>query len=197
MSDTSRRFPVTRWLSLVPIIIVAFLVAARAAELDGVRIPDTVHVAGKTLYLNGYGIRTYSILAIHIYAASLYVEHPSAEPETIIHSQETRLLTVRFEHDVDADAARNSWKTGLDDNCVAPCHLDPEDVQRFLSQVPAMRSGDNFDLLFRQNDAVVSVNGQQIGIIPRRQFAEAILATFFGPHPASARLKQDLLKGHS
>jgi hypothetical protein len=66
-----------RWLSVVPIIIVPLFFAARAAELDGTQIPATLQVGGKTLHPNGFGLRTYSILGIHIYAASLYFERPS------------------------------------------------------------------------------------------------------------------------
>jgi hypothetical protein len=135
------------------------------------------------LYLNGYGLRTYSILGIHIYAAGFYLEHLSINTDEIIRSPAIKLLMVRFEHDISTDQARNAWRTGLENNCVAPCHLDPADVARFLSQVPAMHSGDNFNLLFKQNGAIVSVNGQQIGTIPRRQFAEAVLATFLGTQP--------------
>jgi hypothetical protein len=57
--------------------------------------------------------------------------------------------------------------------------------------------GEYFYLLFMQGRATVSANGQQIGIISRRQFADAMLATFLGPHPASPTLRQELLKGHS
>jgi hypothetical protein len=185
-----------RWLSVVTTVALSFWCPAGAANLDGMQIPATMQVGGKTLYLNGYGLRTYSILAVHIYAASFYLEHPSTSPDEIIRSPETKLLMVRFERDINADQARDSWKTGLANNCLAPCRLDPEDVQRFLSQVPAMHSGDNFNLLFTQNGATISVNGQQIGTIPRRQFADAVLATFLGPNPASAALKQELLRGH-
>jgi hypothetical protein len=47
-------------------IIIPVWIAARPAELDGVQLPDTLQVDGKTLHLNGYGLRTYSILGIHI-----------------------------------------------------------------------------------------------------------------------------------
>jgi hypothetical protein len=193
---------VRRRLSLVCIFIFSVIVTrasfqACAAELDGAQLPPTQSVGGKTLYLNGYGLRTYSILGIHIYAASLYLEHLSSNPEQIIRSPETKLLIVRFEHNVGVDEARKSWVTGLENNCIAPCRLDQEDEQRFLSQVPAMHAGDNFTLLFTQTGATVSVNGQQIGTIPRRQFADAVLATFLGPHPASPELERELLRGHS
>jgi hypothetical protein len=174
-------------------VIVSVWTAARSAELDGVQLPDTLQVVGKMLHLNGYGLRTYSILGIHIYVASLYLEHLSTNPEEIIRSPETKLLLVRFERSVGADQARKAWHDGLVNNCKAPCQLDPKDVEEFLTDIPAMRTGDNFSLLFSQYGATVTVGGHQIGTISSRQFAEAMLATFLGPNPASPRLKQELL----
>jgi hypothetical protein len=178
-------------------IVAALCFPARAVELDGVQIPNTVQVAGKTLHLNGYGVRTYSIFGVHIYAASLYLEHLSTNPNEIIRSPQTKLLTVRFEHAVSADQSRNAWRTALENNCLAPCHLDPQDLERFLSRVPAMMPGEYFYLLFTEGSATVSANGQPLGIISSRQFADVMLATFLGPRPASPTLRQELLQGHS
>jgi hypothetical protein len=178
-------------LSLFP-----FGFVMHAAELDGVQVPNTLQADGKMLHLNGFGLRTYSILRIHIYVASLYLEHLNTDPEQIIQSSETKLLTVRFEREVSADQARRAWRDGLNNNCEAPCHLDPDEVGRFLTVVPAMHAGDNYSLLFTQSVATVTVNGKLIGTITHPQFAEAMLATFLGPKPASPRLKQELLQGH-
>ena len=55
-----------------------------AAELAGVTLPDTQQVAGKTLVLNGMGIRTKYI--VKIYVGGLYLERnrrmpvPSSNP---------------------------------------------------------------------------------------------------------------------
>jgi hypothetical protein len=169
---------------------------AHAAKLGDVQMPDTLQVDGKTLHLNGYGLRKYSIFGIHIYVASLYLEHLSTNPEEIIRSPETKLLSVRFERNVSANAARKAWRIGLANNCTAPCHLDPNDVERFLADVPAMHNGDNYSLLFTRDGANVTVSGRPIGAISQPQFAKAMLATFLGPKPASARLKRELLQGH-
>jgi Chalcone isomerase-like len=181
------------WFSLIASL---FWLPAQAAELDGMQLPDTVQVEGKTLHLNGFGRRTYSLLRIHIYAADLYLERLSTDADEILASPETKLLNIRFEHNVSADDAREAWRKGLENNCRASCHLDPEDVAKFLASVPAMNVGDNYSLLFTQNGATVTVNGHQIGIISQPLFAEAMLATFLGPVPASLRLKQELLRGH-
>ena len=86
------------WRTLIlATVIIPFWFGAHAAELDGLQVPDTLRVDGKTLHLNGFGLRTYSVLGIHIYVASLYLEQMSTNPEQIIQSPATKLLTVRFE----------------------------------------------------------------------------------------------------
>jgi hypothetical protein len=183
---------------LVLVVSVIFVWrVAQAAEFDGVQVPDTMQVSGKTLQLNGVGRRTYSFLNIHIYVVSLYLEYPSSDPERIMQSPETKLLVVRFERNISAEDARKSWIEGFQNNCVSPCHLDPTDVEQFLAEVPAMQAGQVFTLVFTRSGATVGVDGRLLGVIPKPQFAAAMLATFLGPKPASPRLKQDLLKGHA
>lgn len=156
-------------------------------------LPETLQVDGRTLQLNGFGLRTYSLLRLHVYVAALYLRHPSSDPEQILESRETKLLTVRFVRSVSAGEARNAWRKGLRNNCQAPCQLDPGDVARFLAAVPAMHAGDDYSLLFTRRGATVRVNGHLMGIISQPQFAEAMLATFLGPRPGSETLKRGLL----
>ena len=100
---------------------------------------------------------------------------------------------MTFRRNVSANNARRAWRDGLANNCQPPCHLDPEDVAQFLAEMPAMRAGDGYSLLFTPESATVTVNGQAVGTVARPQFAEAMLATFLGPRPASHRLKRELL----
>jgi hypothetical protein len=169
---------------------------AHAAELDGVELPGSIQMDGKTLQLNGYGLRTYPILGIHIYVVGLYLEHPSTDAEAIIQSHDTKLLVIRFKRDVSADAARDAWRKGLNNNCPLPCRLDPADVATFLAGVPAMHAGESYSILFTGQGAIVLADGIQLGTISKRPFAKAMLATFLGRAPASARLKAELLQGH-
>ena len=111
-------------------------------------------------------------------------------------SPETKLLEVRFVRDVGADAARRAWRSGLENNCLAPCQLDPDDVAHFLSLVQGMHKGERYSILFNGLGATVSADGTVLGAIAKPQFAAAMLATFLGPAPASPRLKADLLRGH-
>jgi hypothetical protein len=188
------RIALRRALVIFAIIMPVWFVA-QAAEFDGIQLPDTVQAGGKTLQLNGVGRRTYSFLGIHIYVASLYLEHLSSNAEQILRSPETKLLIVKFERSISAEDARKAWREGLANNCLPPCQIDPQDLETFLAAVPAMREGDVFSLMFTQRGATVTVGGQPLGPVIKPQFAEAMLATFLGPRPASPSLKQALLRG--
>ncbi len=171
----------------------AFSSPVRAAQLEGVTLPDTQYVDRTELRLNGIALRTYSIFQIPIYVAGLYLVHPDNDADHILRSADTKLLDIRFIHDVAEDNARAAWREGFDQNCVAPCRLRPDDLQRFLAGVPAMRKGDRYSILFTRDGARIEANGQPIGTIVDRGFATAMLTTFIGPQPPTARLKRELL----
>ena len=161
-------------------ITLAALSVARAADLEGVSMPDALVVDGTQMRLNGIGLRTFSVLGVRIYVAGLYLERPNGNAEAIIHSPDTKLLDIRFLRNVDAQDARKAWQESLEQNCRAPCHLDPNDQQRFLAAVPSVRRGDASTLLFTARGVRITLNGPPLGDVPDRQFAELMLATFIG-----------------
>jgi hypothetical protein len=185
-----------RYALLIVALLAPLRCLAGTVELDGVQLPDTLQRDGKVLHLNGIGLRTYSILGIHIYVAGLYLEHPSTDADAIMRSGQTKLLKIRFVHNVSVNAARNAWRKGLERNCQAPCRLDPDDVARFLELIPAMHAGERYSILFTELGATVTADGTKLGTISQPQLAAAMLAMFLGPVPASARLKAELLQGH-
>jgi Chalcone isomerase-like len=182
-----------RNLILATVVALAPFSLARAADLNGVAMPDTRIADGTQMQLNGIGLRTFSLLRIPVYVAGLYLERRNDNPDAIMHSTETKLLDIRFLRDVDAEAARKAWLDGLEGNCKKPCSLDPRDVQRFLAAVPAVHNGDETTLLFTQNGVGVRLNGQSVGAITDPHFAEVMLATFIGVEPPTPRLKRQLL----
>jgi hypothetical protein len=182
-----------RNLILATAAVLAPFCLARAADLNGVAMPETRVAEGTRMQLNGIGLRTYSVLRIPIYVAGLYLERRNDNPEAIMHSPETKLLDIRFLRDVDAEAARKAWLDGFEGNCKKPCSLDPRDVQRFLAAVPAVHNGDETTLLFTTNGVGVKLNGQTMGAINDPHFAEIMLATFIGVEPPTPVLKRQLL----
>ena len=182
-----------RRVLLAGLIGLALSSPARAAELNGVTLPDSVAVGSTRLQLNGIALRTFSFLGIPIYVAGLYLPQPERSPDRILNSAGTKLLEIVFVHNVSQTESRAAWRAGFTRNCVDPCRLSPQDLEKFLASVPAEHKGDRYTILFTQAGAQVSANGQSVGTISNPAFAQAMLATFIGPHPPTDRLKQELL----
>ncbi len=177
---------------LLPLCLLAGSPAA-AAELSGVTMPDRVDAGTTHLVLNGMALRTYSFLGLHIYVAGLYLDHRSSDAAEIMASPAPKLLRFSFVRDVGQAAARRSWRESLQNNCQAPCQLPPQAETRFLSGVPAMRSGDSSDFLFTGEELNISVNGHVLGHVADPLFVKVILASFIGAHPTVPDVKRALL----
>ncbi|WP_428484296.1 chalcone isomerase family protein [Rhodopila sp.] len=197
MNRQTRTLVVTLSIMFRKLILTAMVMlplsVACAAELHDVTLPDTRVVDGIPMRLNGIGLRTYSFLDIPIYVAGLYLEHRSDNADAILHSPERKLLEFQFLRDVDAERARNSWRSGLKNACEPPCQLDPRDVERFLAAVPDLHKGDKTVMLFTSKSVDVTFNGQRMGLISNPHFATVMLASFIGSKPPTVRLKRALL----
>ena len=66
----------------------ALCTPGRAAQLQGVMLPDTQSAGQTELRLNGIALRTYSILRIPIYVAGLYLVRPDSDADSILRSTE-------------------------------------------------------------------------------------------------------------
>ncbi|MBL8934429.1 MAG: chalcone isomerase family protein, partial [Archangium sp.] len=87
---------------------------AFAGELKGVKMPDEVTVEGKTLKLNGMGLRVKFIVSV--YVAGLYVENKSTDPATILKNDEARRVDMKMLRDLDAKTIVEAIRTGFEKN---------------------------------------------------------------------------------
>jgi hypothetical protein len=166
---------------------------AGAAQVAGVTLADTTTVGTTRLVLNGIGLRTYSMLSIHIYVAGLYLQQPSHNGDAILASPGIKLVQMHFVHDVGADSMRGTWRKGLTRNCVAPCVLSQTLLTQFLTALRPVKAGENVTLVFRPQGADAYYDGKPVGHIADVQFAKLMLAVFIGQNAAVPALKQELL----
>ena len=165
----------------------------RAAELEGVRLPDSMEVGGTRLQLNGIGLRTVTIFQVGVYVAGFYLEQPSQDENLILDSPQTKVLDLHFIHDAPADKIRQAWQEGFDSDCTAPCRLPAAAVAEFMSRVVDMRAGDTCTLVYTKDYVSIAINGREMGRVTDKAFMRAMLTTFIGPHPPTQRLKRELL----
>ncbi len=167
---------------------------AAAGELAGVTLPDRISIDSKTLVLNGMGVREATWLKVDVYVAGLYLETPSADPEAIIGSEETRRLVMRFVRAVDRDALLKGWDEGFGKSAGPSAAALRDRIATFESWVTDMPKGGILSLTYRPGAGVeVEIRGVAKGTVPGADFARALFRIWLGPSPPNPGLREGLL----
>src|SRR5436309_6129347 len=86
---------------------------AFAAEISGVKLPDQLTIQGKTLKLNGTGLRQATILKFNVYAAGLYLENTMHDGDAIAGSEQLKIIHMVFMRDVSAKQMADVFREGF------------------------------------------------------------------------------------
>ena len=175
----------------------AFSQGASAAEVSGVKFPDTQKIAGKELQLNGLGVR-YKFF-VKVYAAGLYLQDKASTVEEVMKAEGPRRIQLVMMRDVSSDEFGNAFMTGLNNN------LDSKDKAKIVTQISkfgemfatldALKKGDVLDMDWIPGTGnVCYLNGKRIGeVTPDILFYNSILKIWLGDKPADSSLKTKLL----
>ena len=92
------------------------LEALNALEIQGVRIPPTIQLAGQRLQLNGAGLRTFTFLMvpIKIYVASLYTPTVIRSAATALEGSAPMEFDFTFLRAVGQDDVTKAWSSQFD-----------------------------------------------------------------------------------
>jgi len=166
---------------------------AGAAELAGVSLPDQVTVGGKTLVLNGMGLR--KKMVIKVYAAGLYLEERSADPDVILGSSSTKRVVM---HVLTGMATKSkmdeAWREGFEANSPDTYPALADRVTTFMGFFGDMKDGDEIVLTVVPGaGTTAALNGQDKGTIAGDDFGAGLLKVWLGDHPPSEDLKAGLL----
>lgn len=170
---------------------------ASAGEKAGVKMPDTIEVAGKQLKLNGMGLREATWLKVDVYVAGLYVENLSSDPGAILRTPQVKRLVLRFVRDVDRGDILKAWHEGFKGNATVKL----SEIQSQMDQLDRMMGDfdDGSTLAFTDvpgTGVSVEVNGVLKGVLKGDDFARSLFAIWLGPKPPSGALKTGLLGKH-
>ncbi|HLY96379.1 MAG: chalcone isomerase family protein, partial [Sideroxydans sp.] len=100
---------------------------AYAAEVEGVRLPDTLHVGQRDLVLNGAGVR--SMFFFHTYVAALYLKEKSTSSDSILSADIENRLELHMLRDVSSEALSKSF------NKTIRLNLTPAEMAALDSQL--------------------------------------------------------------
>jgi hypothetical protein len=176
------------------IAVVTFVARSpvRAATLAGVDLPDQATVGGKTLVLNGPGLRSATFLKVEVYVIGLYLERKSSDAKAIIESSESKRIQMHFVHDVAAKELRDAWKEGFEDNYEDAASIKGE-IATFNASMRDVKTGDTIVLDFSADTVAVLINGTKIDVVEGKPFQRALLGIWLGPKPPNDDLKEGIL----
>jgi hypothetical protein len=170
--------------------------SALAGELAGVTLPDEVTVSGRTLRLNGMGLREATVLRVDVYVAGLYLETPSSSAAEILDSEAPRRLVMEFVRAVRRKDLVKGFTEGFEKNAGRDREALLERLGRLNAWMPDVGEGDTLTFTYTSGEGLlVVVKDEAKGIIPGADFARAFLSIWLGPSPPNPGLKEGLLGG--
>ncbi len=177
---------------LAAALLLALPLAAGAASLQGVTLPDQVTVGGHTLVLNGIGLRTKFFFKV--YVGGLYLPQKEHSADTILHSDVPRRVVMHFVRGVSKGQICGAWEDGLADNTPNASAEVKKKFDTLCSLMADVEDGQTITLTYLPGSgSEIDVAGKQTGMIAGADFATALFACFIGPNPPGEAFKDALL----
>ena len=180
--------------SLLAIGLSLFAALGIAVEVAGVKLPDSIEAGGKTLKLNGAGLR--KKVVFKVYVAGLYLENPTHDASAAVSSDETKSMRLHVLRTLDAGKITEAITEGFERNSKTQMGGLKARLDRFNSMFPNVAEGDEIVMsYFPGKGTVVTAKGTEKGTIEGKDFADALFAVWLGPNPVQEDLKKALLGG--
>ena len=159
------------------------LIAAPAdTTLNGVTLPATVDVGGKTLVLNGMALRKKAIFKV--YVAGLYVATKSSDAATILAADAPRRMVMQFLRDVGKDKLCEGWDDGLKDNTPDASAQLKTDFSTLCGWMAEIKEKEQVVFTYVPGTGTeISFAGAVKGTIAGKDFSDAVLKAWIGPKP--------------
>ncbi len=179
-------------LALVAVVVLAAAIDLRAATLAGVTLPDSTQVAGKTLVLNGVGLRTKFV--VKVYVAGLYLEQKSSDANAILKSDSPKRLVMHFVRDVSKKQMTDAFQESFNSNSPNEAKSMKADIDKLLAAVDDMKEGQEMVFTYVPGTGTtMSINGKDKLTIADKAFAPVLFSIWLGPKPPNGDLKKGLL----
>lgn len=167
--------------------------AVLAGELAGVAMPDQVEVEGKTLLLNGLGLREATFLKVDVYVAGLYLEQKSGDVDAILDPERASRIRMQFVRKVKKGKMVEAWNEGFRKNAEDLTPLQ-ERIDRLNGWMEDMAKTETMTFTRLPGRGVsVAVKGQEKGTIEGDDFARVLWSIWLGPEPPNEGLKKGML----
>ena len=157
-------------------------------------MPDRIEVEGKTLVLNGMGVREATVLNVDVYVAGLYLEEKSTDANAILRSREHKRMVLYFVRDVDRKDINEAFEEGFEKNARRELPAIRGRIATLKRYMTDLKKGDQLVFTYTAARGVQTrVKGSIKPPIEGDDFGRAVFALWLGPHPPNSELKTGLL----
>ncbi|MFP5286228.1 MAG: chalcone isomerase family protein [Thermoanaerobaculia bacterium] len=164
--------------------ILALLLAlpAAAGTLAGVTLPDKADAGGKSLVLNGMGLR--KKLVIKVYVGGLYLPQKEKSAAKVLAADVPRQMVMHFIYDVSKEQMCDAWEEGLEANTPNASAEVKKNFATLCNWMDGVGKGQKLVLTYLPGEGTrVEVGGKAKGTVPGKPTADAILSTWIGKEP--------------
>jgi hypothetical protein len=170
--------------TVLPALLALFLaLPAGAGTLAGVTLPDKADANGKSLVLNGMGLRKKFV--IKVYVGGLYLAQKEKSAAKVLGSDSPRRMVLSFIYDVSKDQMCEAWDEGLEANTPNASAEVQKNFKTLCSWMNGVGKGQQLALTYVPGEGThVEVGGKAKGTLPGKPTSDAILSTWIGPDPA-------------
>lgn len=170
----------------------------QARKVEGVEFATQQLVAGKTLQLNGAGVR--KKFFVKVYAAGLYTPQAVQQVAQVWDSPGPKRLAVVALREIDASSLGKAMAQTMADNLpkdkMPACIAGLVRTGEVFAEKKRLLAGEGFTLdEVPGQGTVISINGQVAALIEGTAFFSCLMYNYFGDRPADTGLKQALLAG--
>jgi len=181
-----------RFSSIAALLLPAALLLA--GEAAGVKMPDTVTVEGKTLRLNGIGLR--KKVMFKVYVAGLYLENSSRDAAAVVSSEQIKQMRLHVLRSLKASQVTEAIEEGFEKNSKQQMGNLKDRLKKFDAMFSDVKDGDQILMTYGPGKGTsVSIKGVEKGTVEGKDFADALYNVWLGQNPVQEDLKKALLGG--
>ncbi|HYA24046.1 MAG TPA: chalcone isomerase family protein [Terriglobales bacterium] len=182
----------TSFLLAVLVFAMASTSHLRAGTLAGVTLPDTVQVGGRTLVLNGLGLRKKFV--VKVYVAGLYLETKSSDPNAILKADAPKQMVMQFVRSVSKDQMVDAFSESFDNNTPDAKKTIKTEIDQFLDALEPVKDGEQVVLTYVPGaGTTLAIHGKDKLTIAVPAFAPVLFSVWLGPKPPNPDVKKGLL----
>ena len=169
-------------------------VAPAQTKAGGANLPNSVTFEGKTLVLNGVGVR--EKFWMDMYAGALYLNSKSSNASAIVSANEPMAIKLHMVSKmITSDRMIEAVNEGFENSTKGNTAPLKAEIVKFIGFFKEeIKINDVFDMAYLPTKGVVVYkNGNELGIIKGMAFKKALFGIWLSENPADKKLKSGML----